>query len=124
MGQKINPYGFRLGVTTDWKSRWFSEREYKEYLTEDSFEALDKRLFLTATDIVNGKLVIFESGPLISAVLASSAIPAVFTPVEIDGHLFADGAVRANILPVGLSGDDRQGRQRRSHGDQAWQGGA
>jgi small subunit ribosomal protein S3 len=35
MGQKINPYGFRLGVTTDWKSRWFSEREYKDYLTED-----------------------------------------------------------------------------------------
>jgi len=35
MGQKINPYGFRLGVTTDWKSRWFSERDYKEYLTED-----------------------------------------------------------------------------------------
>ena len=35
MGQKINPYGFRLGVTTDWKSRWFSERDYKNYLTED-----------------------------------------------------------------------------------------
>ena len=35
MGEKINPYGFRLGVTTDWKSRWFSEREYKDYLTED-----------------------------------------------------------------------------------------
>ena len=35
MGQKINPYGFRLGITTEWKSRWFSERDYKEYLTED-----------------------------------------------------------------------------------------
>src|SRR6187431_3603860 len=35
MGQKINPYGFRLGVTTDWKSRWFSDRQYKQYLTED-----------------------------------------------------------------------------------------
>ena len=35
MGQKINPYGFRLGITTDWKSRWFSDREYKDYLTED-----------------------------------------------------------------------------------------
>jgi small subunit ribosomal protein S3 len=35
MGQKINPYGFRLGVTTEWKSRWFSERDYKNYLTED-----------------------------------------------------------------------------------------
>ncbi len=35
MGQKVNPYGFRLGITTDWKSRWFSERKYKEYLLED-----------------------------------------------------------------------------------------
>jgi small subunit ribosomal protein S3 len=35
MGQKVNPYGFRLGVTTDWKSRWFSDRDYQEYLIED-----------------------------------------------------------------------------------------
>ena len=35
MGQKINPYGFRLGITTDWKSRWFSQKEYRHYLTED-----------------------------------------------------------------------------------------
>ncbi len=35
MGQKVNPYGFRLGVTTDWKSRWFSEKDYKRYLHED-----------------------------------------------------------------------------------------
>jgi small subunit ribosomal protein S3 len=36
MGQKVNPYGFRLGVTTDWKSRWFAERkEYRDYLIED-----------------------------------------------------------------------------------------
>jgi small subunit ribosomal protein S3 len=36
MGQKVNPYGFRLGVTTDWKSRWFADREsYAQYLIED-----------------------------------------------------------------------------------------
>jgi small subunit ribosomal protein S3 len=35
MGQKVNPYGFRLGVTTDWKSRWFTERDYTDYLIED-----------------------------------------------------------------------------------------
>jgi small subunit ribosomal protein S3 len=35
MGQKVNPYGFRLGVTTDWKSRWYSDREYKQYVIED-----------------------------------------------------------------------------------------
>jgi small subunit ribosomal protein S3 len=35
MGQKVNPYGFRLGVTTDWKSRWFEERHYREFVIED-----------------------------------------------------------------------------------------
>src|SRR5688500_11091339 len=35
MGQKVNPYGFRLGVTTDWKSRWFNDREYQDYVIED-----------------------------------------------------------------------------------------
>jgi small subunit ribosomal protein S3 len=35
MGQKVNPYGFRLGVTTDWKSRWFADRDYQKHLIED-----------------------------------------------------------------------------------------
>ena len=35
MGQKVNPYGFRLGVTTDWKSRWFTDRDYQDYVIED-----------------------------------------------------------------------------------------
>jgi len=36
MGQKVNPYGFRLGVTTDWKSRWFADRgEYADNVIED-----------------------------------------------------------------------------------------
>jgi len=35
MGQKVNPYGFRLGVTTDWKSRWFNDRDYQDYVIED-----------------------------------------------------------------------------------------
>ncbi len=35
MGQKVNPYGFRLGVTTDWKSRWFEDRGYQEAVVED-----------------------------------------------------------------------------------------
>ena len=36
MGQKVNPYGFRLGITTDWKSRWFATRkEYSDWLLQD-----------------------------------------------------------------------------------------
>ncbi len=36
MGQKIHPYGFRLGITTEWKSRWFADRqEYQDFVIED-----------------------------------------------------------------------------------------
>lgn len=40
MGQKVNPTGFRLGITTDHRSRWFSDstqkgQRYKDYVAED-----------------------------------------------------------------------------------------
>jgi len=35
VGQKVNPYGFRLGITTDWKSRWFNDDNYKDWVIED-----------------------------------------------------------------------------------------
>jgi small subunit ribosomal protein S3 len=35
MGQKVHPYGFRLGYTKPWKSRWFAERDYDKQLLED-----------------------------------------------------------------------------------------
>jgi small subunit ribosomal protein S3 len=36
MGQKIHPYGLRLGIVTDWKSRWYSEKEYASQVLEDA----------------------------------------------------------------------------------------
>ena len=35
MGQKINPHGFRLGITTDHKTRWYSDKQYSELVGED-----------------------------------------------------------------------------------------
>src|SRR5512142_337740 len=35
MGQKVHPYGFRLGVTKPWRSRWFVERDFDKLLLED-----------------------------------------------------------------------------------------
>jgi small subunit ribosomal protein S3 len=35
MGQKINPHGFRLGITTEYKSRWYADKLYKDYVKED-----------------------------------------------------------------------------------------
>ena len=35
MGQKINPNGFRLGITTDHKTRWYADKGYAEHVAED-----------------------------------------------------------------------------------------
>ncbi len=35
MGQKVHPHGFRLGITRTWDSRWYSQREYGDFLIED-----------------------------------------------------------------------------------------
>lgn len=35
MGQKVHPYSFRLGITNTWKSRWFSDKKYKEQFVQD-----------------------------------------------------------------------------------------
>ena len=35
MGQKVHPYGFRIGVNRTWASRWFAEKKYSQLLHED-----------------------------------------------------------------------------------------
>jgi small subunit ribosomal protein S3 len=35
VGQKVNPHGFRLGITTDWTSRWYAGKNYADYVKED-----------------------------------------------------------------------------------------
>ena len=35
MGQKVNPYGIRLGINKTWSSRWFSKNEYTKFLHQD-----------------------------------------------------------------------------------------
>jgi small subunit ribosomal protein S3 len=35
VGQKVNPHGFRLGISTDFKSRWYADKLYKDYVKED-----------------------------------------------------------------------------------------
>jgi small subunit ribosomal protein S3 len=43
MGQKTHPHGFRLGVTKDWRSRWYAEKDFPRLLQED--ETIRKYLF-------------------------------------------------------------------------------
>ncbi|MCR5390940.1 MAG: 30S ribosomal protein S3 [Lachnospiraceae bacterium] len=47
MGQKVNPHGLRVGVIKDWDSKWYSEKEFADYLVEDHKirEYLKKKLY-------------------------------------------------------------------------------
>ena len=35
MGQKVNPHGLRVGVISDWDSRWYAESDFADNLVED-----------------------------------------------------------------------------------------
>tara|TARA_R110002020_G_scaffold122487_7_gene278015 strand:- start:27122 stop:27904 length:783 start_codon:yes stop_codon:yes gene_type:complete len=70
---------------------------FKKYFPEDSFEGLGKRLFVVTTDLQRGSERIFSEGGLIKPLLASAALPPVFSPVEIEGHLYADGGIMNNF---------------------------
>lgn len=70
-------------------------------LTND-FRQLKRRLFLIATDLDSGASVAFGSRghdhvPIAKAIQASSALPGLFPPVEIDGHWFVDGALKKTL---------------------------
>ncbi len=62
-----------------------------------SFDDLPIPFRCVATDMLSGEGVVLQQGALALAVRASMAIPGVFTPVEIDGHVLADGGMVQNI---------------------------
>ncbi len=35
MGQKVHPYGFRLGITCDWHAKWYARKHYAQFLQDD-----------------------------------------------------------------------------------------
>ncbi len=72
----------------------------KEFIKDKNIEDLPIPFVATATDIINKKQVVFNSGSVFDALRASIAIPTVITPVKKDGVLLVDGGV-INNLPIG-----------------------
>ncbi|MCA9738918.1 MAG: patatin-like phospholipase family protein, partial [Gemmatimonadetes bacterium] len=66
------------------------------------FDSLPVPFRAVAVDIGTGETVALGSGSLSNAIRASVAIPGVFVPVEIDGHLLVDGGLRNN-LPIDVA---------------------
>jgi NTE family protein len=71
----------------------------KTCLRSKKFEDLKIPLYVTATDLNNGKAVYFSEGDLFEPVIASASIPVVFQPVKIDDISYVDGGVLDN-LPI------------------------
>ncbi len=70
---------------------------FKVFFPQDAFEGLKKPLFVVATDLLSGDEKVFYEGELIKPLLASAALPPVFSPVDIGGTLYADGGIMNNF---------------------------
>jgi NTE family protein len=66
------------------------------------FASLQIPLHVISAELTSGDSVVLSSGPLADAILASTAIPGVFPPVEIDGRLLVDGAI-AHESPIAVA---------------------
>lgn len=70
---------------------------FQQYFPDDSFAALKKELHIVATNLEKGEEVFVNAGDLIVPLLASAALPPVFSPVEYKGALHADGGIMNNF---------------------------
>ncbi len=77
-------------------------RFMRRHLGERLLEHAPTRVAVIATDLSNGEGVALSTGDAARAVLASSAFPGVFPPVQIDGRTYVDGGVVADV-PLDLT---------------------
>ena len=75
--------------------------EFEKFIGTPKIEDLDVELKIIASDLISGKIKVFEKGDLIDAILASSAYPGVFIPMEIDNNIYSDGGL-VNDFPIDL----------------------
>lgn len=67
------------------------------FLTAKTFEELQMPLTINATELIEGKNVYFNSGPLVDKIVASSSVPIFLTPKEMEGKVYVDGGIFCNM---------------------------
>lgn len=73
------------------------EKDFLKVFPDNDFSSLQKKLYITATNLTDGSLKVFTSGPLIKPMLASASVPGVFTPVTIKDGVYVDGGILNNF---------------------------
>ncbi len=105
MGQKVSPTGFRLGITEDWRSRWYADKNYAETLENDLAirKFLDKQLARAAVSQVEIeragdkiKVVITTARPGVVIGKKGSEIDALRKKLE----KIANGTVSVEVVEV------------------------
>lgn len=78
----------------------------KQHLGDIVFDQLELPLLVNAVDLVSGKEIVIDEGPVADAVVASCAIPGIFTPVKRDKLLLVDGGLLDNLPSALIKGRD------------------
>ncbi len=68
-----------------------------KHLPKNSFSTLEIPLTIAATELHQGKVAYFSEGELITPIIASSSIPALFNPVSFNGSIYIDGGITDNF---------------------------
>jgi len=105
LGHKVHPYGFRLGYNKNWKSRWFSDKKYAEYVFEDSKlrKYLKEKLFhagISKIEIERAadkvRLILFTARPGI--VIGRKGVEIEKLRAELKGKFGRDFVIEVNEI--------------------------
>lgn len=94
--------GLPMGVLQGQNLALLLEKLFARAAAVEGFDELPVPFRAVAADISTGETVVFSQGHLALAVRASMSIPALLTPVEVDGRLLVDGGISNNI-PVDIA---------------------
>jgi NTE family protein len=88
-----SPDPSRMGLFGNHRRQQMLERIFGDR----TFEQLPLPCAVVAADLLSGEEVVISSGPIVPALLASTAIPSIFTPVPLGERLLADGGILNNV---------------------------
>ena len=83
-------------ISTGQKNIYMLKELFKNVSTITDFSKLPIPFMCVATNLESGEMKIFESGDLVSSIMASSAFPSLMDPVKIGDSLYIDGAMTVN----------------------------